>query len=75
MHRWKEANVPLLPRESRSEADVPNAVGEAAHDVRPAARLGEIQQGREDKGLELLVAAGALAGLLAACDSAPGAGH
>ena len=67
--------MPLLPRESRSEADVPNAVGEAAYDVRPAARLGEIQQGREDQGLELLVAAGALAGLLAARDSAPGAGH
>ena len=51
VHRWKEANMPLLPRESRSEADVPNAVGEAAHDVRPAARLGEIQLGRQDKDL------------------------
>ena len=50
-------------------------MGETSHDVRSAARLGEIQQGREDKGLELLVAAGALAGLLAARDSAPGAGH
>ena len=51
VHRWKEAYVPLLPQESRSEADVPNTVGEAVPDVRPAARLGGMQQGRQDKGL------------------------
>ena len=42
MHRGQEADVPVLPREGRPEADVPQPVGEAAHDVRPTARLAEV---------------------------------
>ena len=42
VHRGQEADVPILPREGRPEAYVPQPVGKAAHDVRPAARLVEV---------------------------------
>ena len=42
VHRGQEADVPILPREGRPEADVPEPLGEAAHDVRAAARLAEV---------------------------------
>ena len=42
MHRREEADVPVLPRESGPEADVPQPVGEATYDVRPASGLAQV---------------------------------
>ena len=39
MHCGQKGDLRLLSRESRSQTDVSNALGEAAHDVRPAPRL------------------------------------
>ena len=42
MYRGQEADLPLLPREGRPQADVSQPVGEAPHDVRAAAGLAAV---------------------------------
>ena len=42
VHRWQEADLPLLSREGGPEENVPDSVGEASHHVRTAARLAQV---------------------------------
>ena len=39
MHCWQERDLSVLPREGRSQENVSNPLGKAAHDVRPVAGL------------------------------------
>ena len=39
VHSWKEANMPILPRKSRSQKNVPDSMGKATYDVWATVRL------------------------------------
>ena len=39
---WKETNMSILSRKSRSQKNVSNTLGKATYDVRPTTRLVEV---------------------------------